>query len=110
MSLLNRKLQNSISGKNIFKTICLNIPYLFFALLATKLGQAARLAPGVGFSEKALYYIQGLSLAFQSALPSFYPADLLVGIIAATLIRLAVYVKGKNAKKFRKKEEFGSAR
>ena len=96
--------------RSMKKIILLNIPYVFFALLATKLGQAARLAPGVGFSEKALYYIQGLSLAFQSALPSFYPTDLLVGIIAAALIRIAVYVRGKNAKKFRKNEEYGSAR
>ena len=96
--------------RNMKKIILLNVPYVFFALLATKLGQAARLAPGIGFSEKALYYIQGLSLAFQSALPSFYPTDLLVGIIAAALIRLAVYVRGKNAKKFRKNEEYGSAR
>ena len=102
--------RNMGKGRIICRVVSMNIPYLFFAFLATKLGQAARLAPGVGFSEKALYYIQGLSLAFRSVLPSFYPTDLLVGIIVAALIRLAVYVRGKNAKKFRKNEEYGSAR
>ena len=95
---------------NIKKFLLPNIPYVFIALFATKLGQAWRLAPGTGFSGKALHLMEGFAAAFQSALPSFHPIDLCVGVAAALLIRLIVYVKGKNAKKFRKNLEYGSAR
>ena len=95
---------------NIKKYLLPNIPYVFIALFATKLGQAARLSPGADFSGKALHLMEGFAAAFQSALPSFHPIDLCVGVAAALLIRLAVYVKGKNAKKFRKNLEYGSAR
>ena len=95
---------------NIKKFLLPNIPYVFIALFATKLGQAWRLAPGTEFSGKALHLMEGFAAAFQSALPSFHPIDLCVGVAAALLIRLAVYVKGKNAKKFRKNLEYGSAR
>ena len=87
-----------------------NIPYVFIALFATKLGQAWRLAPSMDFSGKTLHLMEGFAAAFQSALPSFHPIDLCVGVAAALLIRLIVYVKGKNAKKFRKNLEYGSAR
>ena len=87
-----------------------NIPYVFIALFATKLGQAWRLAPGTDFSGKTLHLMEGFAAAFRSALPSFHPIDLCVGVAAALLIRLIVYVKGKNAKKFRKNLEYGSAR
>ena len=95
---------------NIKKIILPNLPYLLFALLGTKCGQAARLAPGLDFSQKALPILDGFRLAFESLLPSFRPADLLVGVLIAGALRLAVYVKGKNAKKFRKNMEYGSAR
>ena len=95
---------------NIKKFLLPNIPYVFIALFATKLGQAWRLAPGTDFSGKALHIMEGFAAAFQSALPSFHPIDLCVGVAAALLIRLIVYVKGKNAKKFRKNLEYGSAR
>ena len=95
---------------NIKKAILPNLPYAFIALYATKLGQAARLSPGADFSAKALHIMEGFAAAFQSALPSFHPIDLCVGVAAALLIRLAVYVKGKNAKKYRKNIEYGSAR
>ena len=95
---------------NIKKLALPNIPYVFIALFATKLGQAWRLAPGMDFSGKALHLMEGFAAAFQSALPSFHPIDLCVGVAAALLIRLIVYVKGKNAKKFRKNLEYGSAR
>ena len=95
---------------NIKKFLLPNIPYVFIALFATKLGQAWRLAPGTDFSGKALHLMEGFAAAFQSALPSFHPIDLCVGVAAALLVRLAVYVKGKNAKKFRKNLEYGSAR
>ena len=95
---------------NVKKLILPNIPYAFIALLATKLGQAWRLAPGADFSAKVLGIMDGFAAAFQSIMPSFHPIDLCVGIAAAVILRLVVYVKGKNAKKFRKNEEYGSAR
>ena len=96
--------------RNIKKLLILNAPYLLFALLGSKLGQAARLAPGTDFSSKALHIMEGMGAAFQNAAPSFYPTDICVGIVAALILRLAVYVKSKNAKKFRKNVEYGSAR
>ena len=95
---------------NYKKLILPNIPYVFIGLLATKLGQAARLSPGVDFSSKALNIMQGITMAFENIMPSFHPIDLLVGIAAAVIIRLVVYFKGKNAKKYRKNIEYGSAR
>ena len=95
---------------NIKKFLLPNIPYVFIALFATKLGQAWRLAPGTDFSGKALHIMEGFATAFSSLVPSFHPIDLCVGVAAALLIRLIVYVKGKNAKKFRKNLEYGSAR
>lgn len=95
---------------NIKKFLLSNIPYVFIALFATKLGQAWRLAPGTDFSGKALHLMEGFAAAFSSLVPSFHPIDLCVGVAAALLIRLIVYVKGKNAKKFRKNLEYGSAR
>lgn len=95
---------------NYKKLLIPNIPYVFIALLATKLGQAARLAPGFDFSSKALHIMDGLTMAFENIMPSFHPIDLLVGVAVAAIIRLAVYVKGKNTKKFRKNLEYGSAR
>ena len=92
------------------KLLILNTPYLLFCLMGTKLGLAARLAPGVGFQQKAQHIIEGLAAAFQDAVPSFHPLDLCAGIVIADLIRLAVYVKGKNAKKYRKNVEYDSAR
>ena len=99
-----------MKNMNYKKLLIPNIPYVFIGLLATKLGQAARLAPGFDFSSKALHIMDGLEAAFSNPLPSFYPIDLLVGIAAAAIIRLVVYVKGKNAKKYRKNIEYGSAR
>lgn len=92
------------------KLIILNIPYAVFALLATKLGEGWRLAQGANASEKLLHCIEGLTAAFQSPLPSFVPFDLLIGIILGCLLNLIVVAKGKNAKKFRKNHEYGSAR
>ena len=92
------------------KILLPNIPYAAIALFATKLGQAARLAPGSDFAGKFLHFMEGLSAAFATALPSFHPVDLCVGVAIAAAMRLGVYVKGKNAKKFRKNMEYGSAR
>lgn len=92
------------------KILLPNLPYVFIALLCTKLGQAARLAPGADFAGKLLHFLEGLSDAFAVPLPSFHLVDLCVGVAIAAAIRLGVYVKGKNAKKFRKNMEYGSAR
>ena len=95
---------------NYKKLIIPNIPYVFFVYLFDKVGQAVRLAPGADISAKILNIAKGFSAAFENALPSVYPLDLLVGIVGAVIIRLIVYVKGKNAKKYRKGAEYGSAR
>ena len=92
------------------KLLLPNLPYVFIALFCTKLGQAARLATGADFAGKFLHFLEGLSDAFAVPLPSFHRVDLCVGIAIAAAMRLAVYVKGKNAKKFRKNMEYGSAR
>lgn len=78
--------------------------------MATKIGQAIRLAPGTDFQGKALHIMEGLTYAFEDVLPSFHIFDIIVGVTIAAGIRLAVYVKSKNAKKYRKNEEYGSAR
>ena len=87
-----------------------NLPYLFFVYLFDKLCQAVRLAPGLDASEKLLHIGQGFQTAFASSAPSFHALDICVGILGAVLVRLAVYAKGKNAKKYRKGIEYGSAR
>ena len=92
------------------KWILPNLPYVGIALFATKLGQAIRIAPGADFSGKVLHMMDGMHAAFSTAVPSFHPLDLCVGVLVAAAIRLTVYVKGKNAKKFRKNTEYGSAR
>ena len=87
-----------------------NLPYLFFVYLFDKLCEAVRLAPGPDVSEKLLHIGQGFQTAFASSAPSLHVLDICVGILGAVLVRLAVYVKGKNAKKYRKGIEYGSAR
>ena len=98
---------NAINWK---KLLLPNIPYLLFVYLFDKVGQAVRLAPGADLSGKVLSLGEGFSMAFSNPLPSLAPMDLLIGILGAVLIRLIVYVKGKNAKKYRKGIEYGSAR
>lgn len=95
---------------NIKKIVVPNIPYVVIALFATKLGQAWRLAEGADASQKLLHLLDGFAAAFQTVMPSFHPLDLCIGVLAATGIRLAVYLKAKSAKKYRKNEEYGSAR
>ena len=87
-----------------------NLPYLFFVYLFDKLCQAVRLTPGLDVSEKLLHIGQGFQTAFASSAPSLHVLDICVGILGAVLVRLAVYVKSKNAKKYRKGIEYGSAR
>ena len=86
------------------------LPYVLLGLLATKLGEAWRLAEGSDMSGKLLHLMDGFAAAFQSPWPSFHPVDLLVGLGLAGLVRLVVYEKGRNAKKYRHNTEYGSAR
>ena len=95
---------------NLKKYVLSNLPYLFVGLYATKLGQAWRLSSGTEFADKVLHLMDGFAAAFQSAAPSFHPSDLLVGLCCGAALRLAVYLKGKNAKKYRHGTEYGSAR
>ena len=92
------------------KMIIANLPYLLFVYLFGKLGQTYRLAAGADLSEKLLHLADGFSLAFESAAPSFHLFDLAVGVVGAVALRLMVYCKSKNAKKYRRGVEYGSAR
>ena len=92
------------------KLLILNLPYLLFVYLFDKVGAAIRLSPGADASGKLLHLGEGFSAAFSSIAPSFHPADLLIGMAGAVIVRLVVYFKGKNAKKYRKGMEYGSAR
>ena len=94
----------------IKKLLILNLPYLLFVWLFDKVGAAVRLSPGADASAKLLHLGDGFTAAFPSAAPSFHPADLALGIAGAVIVRLIIYVKGKNAKKYRKGMEYGSAR
>ena len=95
---------------SIKKYVLPNLPYAVIGLYATKLGQAWRLAEGADASQKLLHLLDGISAAFQNSLPSFHPFDLLVGLVCGVLLRAAVYYKAKNAKKFRRNMEYGTAR
>ena len=94
------------------KMIILNIPYVLVGLLCTNLGEAWRIAWGSNMSEKVqgLILYGGFSKAFANLLPSLKPFDLVVGIAFGAGLKLAVYIKGKNTKKFRHNQEYGSAR
>ena len=95
---------------NIKKIVLRTMPYVCIALYGTKIGQAWRLAAGTAFAEKFLHWGDGFMQALASPLPSFYPQDVLAGMAIAAAFYAAVYVKGKNAKKFRHNVEYGSAR
>ena len=94
----------------IKKLLILNLPYLLFVWLFDKAGAAVRLSPGADASAKLLHLGDGFTAAFSSIAPSFHPADLALGIAGAVIVRLIIYTKGKNAKKYRKGAEYGSAR
>ena len=95
---------------NVKKLFLLNLPYLLFVYPFDKLAQAFRLAPGADLSGKLLSIGDGFTAAFSSPWLSFQPTDLLIGIAGAVVLRMAVYLKGKNAKKYRHGIEYGSAR
>ncbi len=95
---------------NVKKLVLLNLPYVFAFYFADKIAAVFRLAPGTEFIDKLTNGFAVFGSAFANPLPSFHPVDLLIGLIAGVLLKLAVYVKGKNRKKFRQGEEYGSAR
>ena len=95
---------------NVKKLVLLNLPYFLLGLFATNLGEAWRLATGADDSAKMLSFFSTLPVALGSWWPSLHPLDLLVGLCCGAGLRLAVYLKGKNAKKYRHNVEYGSAR
>ena len=95
---------------NVKKLVLLNLPYFLLGLFATNLGEAWRLATGADASAKMLSFFSTLPVALASWWPSLHPLDLLVGLCCGAGLRLAVYLKGKNAKKYRHNVEYGSAR
>lgn len=99
-----------MSKNDIRRLLFLYLPYVILGLIATNLGEAWRLAEGINSSEKLLSLMTTFGVAFENPLPSFHPFDLLIGLCCGGGIRLAVYLKGKNAKKYRHNLEYGSAR
>ena len=95
---------------NVKKLVLLNLPYFLLGLFATNLGEAWRLATGADASAKMLSFFSTLPVALASWWPSLHPLDFLVGLCCGAGLRLAVYLKGKNAKKYRHNVEYGSAR
>ena len=92
------------------KQLLLNLPYFIAGLVCTNLGEAWRIAEGADMSEKLLGFLSALGAAFSNPMPSLHPMDLLIGVCCGASLRLAVYLKGKNAKKYRHGMEYGSAR
>ena len=101
-----------MNTKYLKKLIILNLPYIIIGLLATNLGEAWRTAYGLNIAEKVQSLVTGgvLAGAFSDPLPSLHSADLLIGAVCGVLLRMAVYIRSRNAKKFRHNEEYGSAR
>ena len=92
------------------KLIILNLPYVLVGLLSTNIFEAWRIAHGADMSEKLLGFMTALGTVFSNPLPSLHPKDLLLGICCGAALRLAVWIKGRNAKKYRHGEEYGTAR
>ena len=98
-----------IDAETLKKQVILHLPYVLFLLVFAKLGEAVRLALGADASQKLLGLSEGFALAFQSMWPGA-AMDWLIGLCGAAIMRLAVYLRGKDAKKYRKNVEYGSAR
>ena len=99
-----------MNTREIKRLLILNLPYVILGLLATNLGEAWRMAEGADTSAKTLSFLSTIPVAFGNPMPSFHPMDLLIGVLLGAALRLAVYLKGKNAKKYRHGVEYGSAR
>lgn len=92
------------------KLLILALPYIVVGLLCTNLGEAWRMAEGADASEKLLSFFEEIGIAFGNPFPSLHPVDLMVGLICGSGLRLAVYLRGKNAKNYKHNREYGSAR
>lgn len=99
-----------MNTREIKRLLILNLPYVILGLVATNLGEAWRMAEGADTSAKTLSFLSTIPVAFGNPMPSFHPMDLLTGVLLGAALRLAVYLKGKNAKKYRHGVEYGSAR
>ena len=99
-----------MTTKKLTKLLALYLPYILLGLVATNFGEAWRLAEGKELGDKIMSMMGAVPLAFASPLPSLHPLDLLVGLCCGAGLRLAVYLRGKNAKKYRHGMEYGSAR
>ena len=99
-----------MTTKKLTKLLALYLPYLLLGLVATNFGEAWRLAEGKELGDKIMSLMGTIPVAFANPLPSLYPLDLLVGLCCGVGMRLAVYLRGKNAKKYRHGMEYGSAR
>ena len=99
-----------MTTKKLTKLLALYLPYILLGLVATNFGEAWRLAEGKELGDKIMSMMGTIPVAFANPLPSLHPLDLLVGLCCGTGLRLAVYLRGKNAKKYRHGMEYGSAR
>jgi len=99
-----------VTTKKLTKLLALYLPYILLGLAATNFGEAWRLAEGKELGDKIMSMMGTIPVAFANPLPSLHPLDLLVGLCCGTGLRLAVYLRGKNAKKYRHGMEYGSAR
>ena len=99
-----------MTTKKLTKLLALYLPYLLLGLVATNFGEAWRLAEGKELGDKIMSLMGTIPVAFANPLPSLHPLDLLVGLCCGAGLRLAVYLRGKNAKKYRHGMEYGSAR
>ena len=99
-----------MTTKKLTKLLALCLPYILLGLVATNIGEAWRLAEGKELGDKIMSMMGTIPVAFANPLPSLHPLDLLVGLCCGAGLRLAVYLRGKNAKKYRHGMEYGSAR
>ena len=99
-----------MTTKKLTKLLALYLPYILLGLVATNFGEAWRLAEGKELGERIMSMMGTIPVAFANPLPSLHPLDLLVGLCCGAGMRLAVYLRGKNAKKYRHGMEYGSAR
>ena len=99
-----------MNTKKLKKILTLSLPYVLLGLICTNIGEAWRLAEGADYSKKLVSFFSMIGVAFGNPMPSFHPLDLFIGAVCGGGLRLAVYLRGKNAKHYKHNEEYGSAR